>query len=312
MNVGVMDNMGWELNINYLALKRKDLTIRFDLNIARNFNVIREISSLYPQSRGTISGNGQYLTKLQIDNPLGSFYGFRYKGVYRDQEATIARDANGGVILDANEVPRYMRFNYPVVDYVFQPGDAMYEDINHDGNINHLDVVYLGSSNPLFVGGFGPTIQYKNFKLNVFFNFRYKYDLINTGRMNTENMYNYSNQSTAVLRRWRSPGDETDIPRALINYGYNWLGSDRFVEDASFLRVKFVTLRYDFDPSVARKIGAQSLNVYVTTTNLFTFTKYRGQDPEVSFRSSDLTFLGYDNSLTPPVKQFTLGLNARF
>jgi hypothetical protein len=115
-----------------------------------------------------------------------------------------------------------------------------------------------------------------------------------------------------VLRRWRRPGDETDIPRALVGYGYNWLGSDRFVEDASFLRVKFITLRYDFDASVARKIGAQQLNVYVTTTNLLTFTKYRGQDPEVSSRSSDLTFLGYDNSLTPPVKQFTVGLNARF
>jgi TonB-linked SusC/RagA family outer membrane protein len=312
MNVGVMDNLGWELNISYQALRQEDLSIRFDLNIARNFNVIREISNLYPQSRGSISGNGQYLTRLQVDNPLGSFYGFRYKGVYSDQEATIARDANGDVILDANEVPRYMRFNYPVVDYMFQPGDAKYEDINHDGNINHLDVVYLGNSNPLFVGGFGPTITYKNFKLNVFFNFRYKFDVINSGRMSTENMYNYSNQSTAALRRWRRPGDETDIPRALINYGYNWLGSDRFVEDASFLRVKFITLRYDFDAAVARKIGAQQLNVYVTTTNLFTFTKYRGQDPEVSSRSSDLTFLGYDNSLTPPVKQFTLGLNARF
>jgi TonB-linked SusC/RagA family outer membrane protein len=312
MNVGIMDNNGWELNASYMALQRKDLTIRFDFNMARNFNMIRKISDLYPRTDGSITQNGQYLTILQINNPFGSFYGFRYAGVYQDLDATIARDKNGNVILDANEVPVYMRFNYPVADYVFQPGDARYEDINHDGNIDKLDVVYLGNANPKYTGGFGPSLTYKNFRFNVFFNFRLDYDIINSARMNTENMYSYNNQSTAVLHRWRKPGDQTDIPRALLGYGYNWLGSDRFVEDGSFVRFKYVTLRYDFNPSVIKKIGASMLNAYVTLENLFTFTRYTGQDPEVSYRSGDAFSLGYDNALTPPVRSVTVGLAARF
>jgi hypothetical protein len=216
------------------------------------------------------------------------------------------------VILDANETPIYTRFNYPSADYVFQPGDAQYEDINHDGNINNLDVVYLGNANPKFQGGFGPSLTYKNFKLNVFFNFRLKYDIINSARMYTENMYTYDNQSTAVLHRWRKPGDQTDIPRALLGYGYNWLGSDRFVEDGSFVRFKYVTLRYDFTQNVIRRMGASMLSLYVTAENLFTFTRYTGQDPEVSYKSGDAFGLGYDNALTPPLRSLTFGLSARF
>ncbi|MBT1698998.1 SusC/RagA family TonB-linked outer membrane protein [Fulvivirgaceae bacterium PWU4] len=312
MNVGVMDNNGWELSVSYNAIRTSDFNLRFDLNLARNFNIIRKISDLFPRTAGNITTNGEYLTILQVNNPFGSFYGFRYKGVYEDLDATIARDKDGKVILDANEQPIYTRFNYPVADYVFQPGDAKYEDINHDGNINELDVVYLGNANPRYTGGFGPSFTYKNFKFNMFFNFRLDYDIINSARMNTENMYSYDNQSTAVLRRWRKPGDQTDIPRALIGYGYNWLGSDRFVEDGSFVRLKYITLRYDFNPSVIKKIGANTLGVYVTLENLFTFTQYTGQDPEVSYKSGDAFSLGYDNALTPPLRSVTVGLAARF
>lgn len=312
MNVGVMDNDGWELSLGYTPINNRDFKVRFDLNIARNFNIIREISELYPRTRGNINQNGQYLTLLQENTPFGSFYGFRYLGVYEDLDATIARDRDGNVILDPNENPIYMRFNYPVANYVFQPGDAIYEDVNHDGNINYLDVVYLGNANPKFTGGFGPSITYKNFKFNVFFNFRYGYDIVNAARMNTENMYGYGNQSTAVLHRWRREGDVTDIPRALIGYGYNWLGSDRFVEDGSFVRVKYITFRYDFKPEFLQKIRMSQLGCFVTLENLFTFTKYTGQDPEVTYRGSDPFSIGYDESLTPPLRSFTLGLNARF
>jgi TonB-linked SusC/RagA family outer membrane protein len=312
MNIGVLDNNGWELNVSYNAITRQDFNLRFDFNMARNFNMIRKISDLYPRTSGNITQNGEYLTILQVNNPFGSFYGFRYKGVYTDEDATIARDKDGNVILDANETPVYMRFNYPVADYVFQPGDARYEDINHDGNIDELDVVYLGNANPKYTGGFGPSLTYKNFRFNLFFNFRLDYDIINSARMNTENMYTYNNQSTAVLQRWRKPGDETDVPRALIQYGYNWLGSDRFVEDGSFVRLKYITLRYDFDSDAIRKIRASALGLYVTLENVFTFTKYTGQDPEVTYRSGDAFSLGYDNALTPPLRSITVGLAARF
>jgi len=312
MNVGVMDNNGWELTLGATALQQKDLNVRFDFNLSRNINMIREISEFYPRERGNINSNGQYKIFIQENNPFGSFYGFRYKGVYENAESTIATDAAGNVIVDPNGNPIQMRFNYPSIDYLFQPGDARYEDINHDGNIDYMDVVYLGNANPKLTGGFGPSVTWKNFKFNLFFNFRYGYDIINNTKINTENMSGYNNQSTAVLRRWRQEGDITDIPRAVIGPNYNSLGSDRFVEDGSFLRLKYVTLRYNFPKIITQRIKMNDLSLYTTVENLLTFTNYTGQDPEVSYRGSDPFRVGYDTSMAPPVRTVTLGLNVRF
>ena len=125
-------------------------------------------------------------------------------------------------------------------------------------------------------------------------------------------MAGYSNQSTAVLRRWRKDGDETDIPRGIIGGGYNWLGSDRYVEDASFLRFRTITARYTFDKKLVDRFKMKNLSAYVTAENLYTWTRYTGQDPEVSTRGSDPFRVAADNSMTPPTKTFTLGLVAGF
>lgn len=312
MNVGTMDNQGWELAVWTQPYKSKTLTVGFDFNISGNQNVIREISEFYPSQRGDVTKNGEYLRLLQINNPFGSFYGYKYKGVYTDMNSTVAKDAKGNPIVGPNGQTIYMRFNYPQTNYIFQPGDAMYEDINNDGNINYMDVVYLGNSNPKLSGGFGPSVTWKNFKLTSFFSFRYGYDVINGTKMNTTNMFGFDNQSTAVLSRWRKEGDVTDMPRALIQGGFNWLGSDRYVEDASYIRFRTVTLRYNFDKKALKKMKMKSASFYVTAENLFTFTNYLGQDPEVSFRGSDPFRVSYDYSMTPPAKNITFGLIAAF
>lgn len=312
MNVGTMDNQGWEVALWTQPYKKGDFTIGFDFNISNNQNVIREISEFYPNSRGDVGKNGEYMRLLQIDNPFGSFYGFRYKGVYADEQATIAKGANGKPIIGPNGQIVYMRFNYPTVNYVFQPGDAIYEDINHDGNINYMDVVYLGNSNPKLSGGFGPSITWKNLRVSSFFSFRYGYDIVNGTKMTTTNMHGFFNQSTAVLRRWRKPGDVTDMPRGIINGGYNWLGSDRYVEDASYLRFRTITVRYTFEPKRLERIKIKTLSAFMTAENLYTWTNYTGQDPEVSTRGSDPFRVAYDNSMTPPSKMFTIGLQAGF
>ncbi len=312
MNVGVMDNQGWEFSMWTIPYQRDNLKVEFSFNLAQNENVIREISDLYPREAGNLAQNGQYLITIQENNPFGSFYGYKYEGVYRDAEDLHARDANGAPIVGPNGQVIPMRFYYPVADYLFEPGDAKYTDINNDGNIDHKDVVYLGNANPRLTGGFGPSITYGNWKLNMFFNFRYKFDIVNETRMRTENMYGYDNQSTAVLRRWRKPGDETDMPRALIGRGYNWLASDRYVEDGTFLRFKFITLRYNLPVNIAQKFGASNLDVFFTTENLLTFTNYSGQDPEVPLTGGDPFKIGFDQSRTPPTKNFTFGVNVRF
>jgi TonB-linked SusC/RagA family outer membrane protein len=312
MNVGTMDNQGWEIAVWTQPYKTKTLTVGFDFNLSANQNIIREISEFYPNTRGDVTKNGEYLRLLQVNNPFGSFYGYRYKGVYSDRSATVAKDAKGAPIIGPNGQIIYMRFNYPSTDYIFQPGDAMYEDINNDGNINYMDVVYLGNSNPKLSGGFGPSVTWKNLRITTFFSFRWGYNVINGTKMNTTNMFLFDNQNTSVLSRWRKEGDVTDVPRALINGGFNWLGSDRYVEDASYVRFRTITARYTFNKKVLSKLKFRSLSGFVTAENLFTFTNYLGQDPEVSFRGSDPFRVSYDYSMTPPARTITFGLVAGF
>ncbi len=312
-NIGSLDNQGFELGLNTTPYRSKNWQLDINFNIASNQNIITKISPLYPSTKGDITQNGQYQSFLKVGNPFGSFYGFKFNGVYKDLASTIATDGKGAPIVGPNGQPVYMKFNYPSIGYTFQPGDAIYEDVNHDGNINYQDVVYLGNSNPKFTGGFGTSATYKgNWKLTAFFNYRYKYDIINGTKLTTTNMYGFDNQSTAVLRRWQKLGDVTDIPRALYRNGYNWLGSDRYVEDASFLRFRTLTLRYTAPKKLSDKLKLKNLSGYVTVENIYVWTNYTGQDPEVTVSGSDPFRVARDDSYTPPAKTFTLGLTASF
>lgn len=311
-NVGTMQNQGWEIGLFTTPYKSKKWKIDFNFNVSANQNMITKISEYYPSESGNTDRNGQFKRFLQVDNPFGSFYGYRFKGVYTDLEATKARDANGNIIVGPNGQEVFMRFNYPNTDYVFQPGDAIYEDINKDGNIDKRDVVYLGNSNPKLSGGFGPNVSFNNqWKLNLFFTYRLNYDIVNGTDMTTTNMYGYSNQSTAVLARWRNPGDVTDMPRAVFGTGYNWLGSDRYVEDASFVRLRSVSLTYSLGKNLLKKLNLDEVRLNVIADNLYTFTNYRGQDPEVSMGSGAFG-MAIDNASTPPTKRFSFGLTTRF
>src|SRR5690606_13393563 len=107
-------------------------------------------------------------------------------------------------------------------------------------------------------------------------------------------------------------GDITDMPRALYGAGYNSLGSSRYVEDASFIRLRTATLRYEFGQDFVRKIGLKSFSTYVTAENLFTLTRYTGQDPDVSVRLNNAFSTLIDNSRTPPTQAVTLGISTRF
>ncbi|MBW4889955.1 SusC/RagA family TonB-linked outer membrane protein [Mucilaginibacter sp. HMF5004] len=315
MNIGTVDNNGWELSLSTIPVKTRKLIVGFDFNIARNVNSITSVSDDYPRESSVgVPGLGKYKSYLIIGNPFGSYYGFKYNGVYKDKDATVATDENGKNIVGPNGQIVYMRYNYPLIDYTFQPGDARYEDINHDGNIDYRDMVYLGNGIPKFVGGFGPSITINgNFTLKAFFNFRWGYDIVNGAKINTTNMYGVDNQSTAVLRRWRNPGDVTDIPRALFGQGYNWLGSDRYVENASFVKLATITARYNLPKLLLQKLKLNSASIYVTGQNLATWTNYTGQNPDISTVGSVNPFsYPVDNALTPPAIQYTIGASVGF
>jgi TonB-linked SusC/RagA family outer membrane protein len=313
MNIGTMDNQGWEFSINATAIKKKNIRLDLNFNISHNENIIRELSPLAPrENKGRITQNNVFKVFIQENNPFGSFYGFKFKGVYKDLNSTIALDENGNQIVGPNGDKVYMRFAYPSVNYVFQPGDAMYEDINHDGNIDYKDIVYIGNGNPKLTGGFGAGVTlFGNIRVGANFSYRYGNDIINGTKITTTNMNGFSNQSTAVLRRWRAEGDVTDMPRAVYSTGYNFLGSDRYVEDGSFLRLRSLTAKYDFSKNLMKRLGMKNLSANIMMENIFTFTRYTGQDPEVKISlKGDNTVVDY--STTPPIKTITLGLTANF
>ena len=320
-NVGTMDNNGWELNFySSRAIKRNDFSVDFNFNLSNYVNTIVKLRDdiLANYNADYDYTNGTYLSRIQEGNSYGSIYGFRYKGVYQynkyipgvQENAPVARDENGFVFTDEEGTPLPMYFAYGRSnEYQFKGGDAIYEDINKDGSIDELDIVYLGNSNPKINGGFGSTIRYKNLSVTAFFNFRYGSKIVNMARMNAENMYYLNNQSVSVNWRWRKDGDVTEMPRALYNYGYNWLGSDRYVEDGSFLRMKYLTFNYSIPKAKLERYKLQQVSFYLTINNLFVLTKYTGVDPEVGYGSFGVST---DNSPTPRSKDATLGISVTF
>jgi TonB-linked SusC/RagA family outer membrane protein len=305
-NSGEITNTGIELRADYVVFKNKDWRLSVNANINRNVNKIVTLPDNLTQEAYTFN-NGNYAQRLETGVPVGSFYGYKYLGVYQNVEETYARDASGSVMNDVDGNPIIMQNDKLQVF----PGDAKYKDINNDGVINQYDIVYLGNSMPVFTGGGGFQLKYKSWTLTTFFHGRSGQKVINQGRMNSESMYGRDNQSTATLRRWRSEGDNTDIPRALYDYGYNYLGSDRFVEDASYIRLKTLSLSYNMPREFVNKLGMTNLNVFVTGYDLFTWTDYAGQDPEVKMPSAT-NALVKDESSTPVSRRFAVGVNINF
>jgi TonB-linked SusC/RagA family outer membrane protein len=336
-NTGVMDNDGWEINVQgNKFIKAGDFSMDFTFNIANSVNtLVRMDADIMEYFNQPISYNSdaKYLGRAELGLSYGSIYGYRYKGVYQyniesysDPEikalvdagkATmpVARNANGDIIFQSNGTPLPMMYNQGKdgKNYRFQGGDAMYEDVNHDGNIDELDLVYLGNSNPKFQGGFSLTFRWKQLSVKSFFNFRYGNQVVNQARRYAENMFGGNNQSIAVDWRWRTEGDERPIPRALYNEGYNWLPSSRFVEDASFIRYKHLMVNYNVPASFIKKFSMRQLSLYMTFTNIFCFTGYQGLDPEVGLGDFQKDRgISYDELTTPRSVDIMFGLNLGF
>ncbi|MBR6192020.1 MAG: SusC/RagA family TonB-linked outer membrane protein [Prevotella sp.] len=326
-NVGDMKNVGWEFNINGSKIIKSEsgkFSADFNITFANNKNQITamEETCLASLNHEFNRQNGSYLTRVELNSALGSIYGFRYKGVYQYSEyspeevkgvsgpnAPVVRDANGNVVLDENNMTKPVMFCAGSVNYEFRGGDAIYDDVNHDGQINELDIVYLGSSLPKITGGFGFKLNFGRFSWNNQFNFRYGNKIINQARMDVEKMYDNNNQSRAVNWRWRVEGDVTTIPRALRQTGYNYLGSDRFVEDGSFIRLNYSQVSYSFPQKTIKKWGLTQLSLYLSANNLFCLTKYSGADPEVGYGQFGVVT---DGAKTPRSKSFTGGVTVQF
>lgn len=338
-NTGKMRNTGWEfhINSNRIITIGKKFWMDVNANFGNNRNELLELDEYLLDNLNSVYGysNDETLQRVQLHNPLGAIYGFRYKGVYQynystfnrmtpeereaflaaGKTAPVAMNADGSLIVDGEGNPVRMMFNYTNDatgrNYRFNGGDAIYEDVNYDGQINALDIVYLGSSLPKLTGGFGFSFNYGDWRLSTQFTYRFGNKILNRARLHAEAMIGNDNQSQAVNYRWRKEGDVTSIPRAMYgnNSNYNTLISDRFVEDGSYLRMGYAQLSYTIRKRYAQALGVNRISLYASANNPFILTKYSGVDPDISSGGYSPAI---DSAQTPRSRSYTLGITVEF
>jgi len=312
INFGSVRNSGLEFGITATILKGSEKTLRWKsfFNIANNRNKLLSLPSNLDEASFTTTKEG-FTSKLQAGDVIGGFYGFRALGVYANDSDAILRDKEGNIIYEADGIkPKQMRYGSNT-GHQFRGGDMIYEDLNGDGIINELDKVQIGDANPVVFGGWNNTFNLKNWMLQVNFQYQYGNDVINLSRKNVEKMHDSRNQAQSVTSRWRKQGDISDIPRAERLAEWNYDASTRWVEDASYLRLKTVSLSYNFNNKLTSRlgIGLRNVSAFLTGYNLYTWTKYLGIDPEVPITGT-VNMFGIDNNTTAPARQYTLGLRA--
>ncbi len=310
VNVGTMQNKGIEF-----ALNTRNLTGAFswttDFNISFNRNKITSLpvngsagSDLVFKLPDAYSIEGPY-SIYRVGQPVGSFYGYKFLGVYaRDEDVPREpKDASGRSFYDKG----------------VRAGDPIFLDVNGDASYDRqFDRVLIGNALPIHTGGLTNNFSYKGIDLSVFMNWSYGNDIFNVTKAVLTSATDDFNQSTDVLRRWRKPGDITDIPKAL--YGSNSVSgatatdaNSRFIEDGSFLRVRNVTLGYNLPASILKKAKIASSRIYVSAQNLFTFTNYSGLDPENQNTGGGLVpTLGVDFLTQPQPRVYMVGINLGF
>ena len=303
LNVGSMQNQGFEFTLNLVPVQKKNFTWNLDFNIAMNRNKVTALTNNQYSLMRAVSWdqkfNSQYPYITQVGKPSGMMYGFIYEGTYKEEEF------HSGVSLK-NGIPHMESVGRDKV----RPGDPKYRDINKDGVINDNDRTVIGCGQPLHTGGIGNTFNFYGFDVNFFFSWSYGNDVINANRLYFENgSVTNTNQLKSYKDRWTPDNNRSDIPRVGANGMFVY--SSRVVEDASFLRLRNITIGYTLPRKTLRKMHFDTMRVYVSGENLWTITGYSGPDPEVSTRNSVLT-PGFDWSAYPRAMGVTAGVSFTF
>lgn len=278
---GVIENTGFEFAINASLVNTSNFRWNSSLNMSFNDNIVMDIpdDEIIFSTRLQNLGGNLSITKNGI--PIGSFWGLNAEGVDP------------------------------------QTGDMIFTDNNGDGSITPDDKQVIGNPMPDFTYGFVNEFSYKNFDLNVIIDGSYGNEIYNTGKQNLQSMRFSEQQSADVANRWRNPGDQTDMPRAtLVDSNLNSFINTRWIEDGSYLRVRDISLSYNFGQNVVEKLSLSGLRVYGNLKNWFTITNYSGYSPEVnrSLGGIDSVALtqGVDYGTYPQAKTFSVGLNVQF
>jgi TonB-linked SusC/RagA family outer membrane protein len=273
-NIGELENKGLELGVVSVNIDRK-VKWTTDINLSKNLNKVIYLADSVPIYRGYTAEGVSATNVIKEGYPLGTFIGLNFLGV---DPAT---------------------------------GDAIYDDTNKDGLINNSDEIIIGTSQPKLIGGITNRVSYKNFDFSAFFQFSYGNKVLNFTKASLVNsgLDIASNQSPYALRRWQKEGDITDVPRYELGNTFNNYHSNRLIEDGSFIRLKNVGIGYNLPSKFIQRFYLNAFRVYASATNIWTYTKYSGADPEVSTLSGSVTAQGIDFFTLPQVRTISIGLN---
>jgi len=314
VNVGSMSNKGFDLRVGTTNIQNKNFTWKTDFTVSRNIN---KILSLGPGggSASMVSNN----SKTVAGRSIGSFYGYIYDGIF----ATAEDFKNHALPADQSGTPRPIARAGGGIWY----GDRMFKDLNGDGIIDTRDQTFLGSPLPKFQFGFNNSVHYKSFDLNIFFSGSVGNKVFNQLPVNQTNPLNNTNYFAAVLNYAKTAlinpdGDANNVNNVYVvnpnthivslrndNTNENGRFSNLFLEDASFIRCKNITLGYNLPQAFLTKAHIYSVQVYANVSNAFIITKYTGMDPEVG--SWNPLEAGYDNGYYPQSRVFTVGVNVK-
>ena len=302
-NGGAMNNTGATVNITGRAINTKNWKWEVGANIGTYKNEVTKLpdgTTFNSLKDGALYG---YTTDIYdatiltaVGQAAGVFFGYETDGVYATA-ADVPTDVNGKP-LSTQDV------NTGILT-PFEAGDVKFVDQNGDNIINLQDRVIIGNPNPDLYGNISSNLMYKNFSLSATLNYSLGNDVYNYQRALLESGSSFYNQTTAVTNRWKTEGDITNMPRA--SYGDpkgNNRFSDRWIEDGSYIRLKDITLSYNVPVKAS---WLQGLTVWCAGTNLLTFSKYLGSDPEFSF-SNNVLYQGIDNGLLGQSRSFQLGV----
>lgn len=306
-NIGKVRNDGLELTLNTVNIDNKKFKWTTNINISFNKNQVLELSenqtALLSSAKFDQNFNSQPNYVAKIGHPMGMIYGYIYDGTYKYDDF----DKSGSSYTLKGNVPHYVSENNT------QPGMPKYKDLNGDGIIDTNDRTMIGRGLPIHTGGFTNNFEYKGFDLNVFFQWSYGNDVLNANRLFFESGFQKKrelNQFASYADRWTPENPNSNIP-AVTNSSSNLVISSRVVEDASFLRLKAVTLGYTVPKNFLKRFQIDNARLYVAAQNLWTITGYTGYDPEVSVRDGGLT-PGLDFSSYPRALSVSFGINLGF
>ncbi|UEG51354.1 TonB-dependent receptor [Mucilaginibacter daejeonensis] len=318
-NLGQIDNKGIELALNTINIRKGSFSWTSNINISMNRNKVVSLGSVSYIPVTVYGGAISTVGRVIVGQPIGTAYGYVSDGIYQLSDFSIIKNSAGATVSPSAVTNNNLNtFTYTVGSGVptissrsARPGDLKYKDLNNDGVINDADKTVISNSNPKHYGGISNGFTYKNFDLNVLFNWSYGNDILNLGRSRLEaGQSQFANVTESYwFNRWTVENPSNEYPR--LNGQGKLDVSSYYTEDGSYLRLRNVTLGYNINNLRSlKKIGINGLRLYVTGVNLHTWTKYSGFDPEITSYSALLP--GVDNISYPRERSVIFGLNIKF